>query len=148
MDKVVRIGTKATDGGRVYSVYVHVRYEDGKLSITGVEGPLPSGNCLGACGQIDMSSPDFADVKPAPSWSGETLAHLWRVWQNWHLNDLRPGCEHQQALGWTRYDDHPSESCPSCGYRFGTAWRLEPVPQEVLDWLAGLPDADRAPAWV
>jgi hypothetical protein len=28
--------------------------EDGRFSISGVIGPLPSGNALGGCGQIDM----------------------------------------------------------------------------------------------
>ena len=36
-------------------VFVEIKYSDGKLSITGVEGPTRSGNCIGSCGQIDMN---------------------------------------------------------------------------------------------
>jgi len=38
--------------------------------------------------------------------------------------------------------------CPVCGYKYGTAWQREEVPQDVLDWLFALPDAERTPAWV
>lgn len=38
--------------------------------------------------------------------------------------------------------------CPVCGYKYGTAWQLEEVPQEVIDWLFALPDTERRPAWV
>lgn len=55
-----------------------------------------------------------------------------RVWQRWHLNGMRSGCEHQRALGWT-WTTHPSEPCPDCGYRLGTAWLREELPQEVID---------------
>lgn len=38
--------------------------------------------------------------------------------------------------------------CPVCGYKYGTAWQLEEVPQEVIDWLFALPDTTKLPAWV
>ncbi len=41
---------------------------------------------------------------------------------------------------------HPDPSCG--GYRYGSAWLKEAVPEDVLTWLNGLPDTDKAPAWV
>jgi len=56
-------------------------------------------------------------------------ANLRRVWERWHLNDMRAGCEHQgpgSQLG---------ETCPS-GYGYGTAWLVDPLTvggaQEIL----------------
>lgn len=54
------------------------------------------------------------------------------IWRRWHLNDMRAGCEHQRALGWNSYDEHPSEPCPTCGYKYGTAWLYEPIPEEII----------------
>lgn len=49
-------------------------------------------------------------------------------------------------------DKHPdgilTKPCPVCGYRWGSSWRAERVPAEVLQWLEALPDSTRKPAWV
>jgi len=55
-------------------------------------------------------------------------------------------------LTWVTRKDHPKglmcEPCPTCGYKHGTAWLHEPVPDEVLSYLGGLPSTDKQPAWV
>ena len=63
IDKVIRFGTKKTTGGRFYSVYARIYYRNGALSITGIEGPLASGNCLGSAGQISDSLTDFEKLQ-------------------------------------------------------------------------------------
>lgn len=49
-------------------------------------------------------------------------------------------------------DKHPdgilTKACPVCGYKWGSSWRAERVPAEVLQWLEALPDSTRMPAWV
>lgn len=105
---------------------------------------------------------------------GSERDRLVETWERWHLNDMRPGCEHQRAegwgdrpidpdkptraygrhfegqshdswnlLGWVRPDEHPdgllTRPCPTCGYRYGTAWLHEDVPADVLDWLRRFP---------
>lgn len=49
-------------------------------------------------------------------------------------------------------DKHPdgilSKPCPVCGYRWGSSWRAERVPTEVLTFLESLPESTRKPAWV
>lgn len=125
----------------------------GKLTITGVEAPLPSGSCRGACGQIyDELLEAIKDpaTKLADGWNAQLVQQFVEIWKEWHLNDLQAGCEHQRALGWDidGYDAHPSEPCPTCGYKYGTAWLTKKVPQKVLDFLNSLPKAKTKPAWI
>ena len=176
--KIVRLGTENTGGGRSYGVYCKIVYKDGNLSITGVEGPLRSGNCLGACGQIVMhlKAEDFTSF--APGWNKAKLLQFLDIWDKWHLNDMQPGCEHQRAAGWVNErippeelpgitanrDDkgilaiwvepteHPKgllcKQCPVCGYQYGSKWLKVDVPADALDFLRNLPDTDKKPAWV
>jgi hypothetical protein len=83
--------------GHRYSVFIDVRWDaaKGSLSISGVEGPKGDGDAVGSCGQIVMSPWDaYAPV------DGIDLSRLREVWERWHLNDMRAGCEHQRAMGW------------------------------------------------
>jgi len=144
--KVVRIGTSETYGGRRYSVYCKIEYdENGRFTISGVEGPLANGRWLGGCGQINAH--DWNIVKYAPGWNESKEMEFRKIWERWHLNDLTLMCEHQRARGET-YPTHPNAICPECGYAPGTQSLFEDVPDNVLRWLQDLPDADRVPAWV
>ena len=55
-------------------------------------------------------------------------------------------------LAWVRPDEHPdgmlTKPCPTCGYKFGSQWLYEPLPAEVIEYLANLPDSPDVPAWV
>ena len=93
--KVCRLGSSRETG----SAYVNIKYKAGKLSIAGVEGPNGSGNCMGSCGQISVrpyteagSVFDFAH-----GWDAAKVLHLADLWDEWHLNDMQAGCEHQRA---------------------------------------------------
>ncbi len=131
MEKVMRIGTIETrENGRRASVFVKVEYDEGKLSISGVVGPLPTGNALGGCGQISM---DFAHRDPkdndgrcdhpippdafrfAPGWTADKWLDLLDAWENWHCNDTQAGCEHQRALGWDKEPIDPSQPTSAYG---------------------------------
>jgi hypothetical protein len=225
MEKVVRIGS-----GNAGSVFCKIEFNDDKLSISGVEGPLRNGNCKGSCGQIldHISISKFAD-----GWNQGTLDKFIEVWNRWHLNDMNPCCKHQRELfdtkkklelidyiattkfykeegkatsgnmtaeeylnfsaltkkvykvtipykrpkyetqetkdlieagyiregkreiktaGWVYPEEHPegllAKPCPVCGYKYGTAWIKEEVPQDIIDFLFNLPDSDMKPAWV
>lgn len=230
-NKTVHIGTYDKN-----AVFCKIEIKDGKLSISGVEGPMANGDCRGSCGQIDMHlREDQANIKPAPGWNAEMLARFFNVWQKWHLNDMRPNCAHQvgpdwtskdvtiyhynltrEALsaknaaekcavdapvkgetftptptqtklaalpysistyvgeipehyertkqttysrptetkrtGWLHANEHPegflAKRCPVCGYKYGTKWLREELPQDVIAFLQSLPDTDMRPAWV
>lgn len=253
--KVLRIGRIKPDWTKVaFSVFVKIVYKDGRLSLTGVEGPLASGNCRGGCGQIDVEfwhrNSEYNDKRMAdpvrirafaPGWTEDKWQRLLDIWHDWHLNDMRARCEHQtgpewdtgkqlevytyswgpryhelrrqvaegldpaeasvkaallaevnkefdrlglhgrrtgpgpawgeeadrllaggyieksarpetKGAGWMYPYEHPEgllcKPCPVCGYKYGSACRRVDVPEDVLEFLAGLPDADRAPAWV
>jgi len=163
MKKIVRLGTAKTYRGRAYSIFCKIEFKDGRLSISGVEGPLPSGNCLGACGQIDMHLRDQQDtITPAPGWDRDKLAHFFAIWNRWHLNDMRAGSPAQMAeLAKHTYPGQPTSHYdwakqtlaaaglePDNGYSYGSAWLTEEVPDSVIEWLTGLPDTDVQPAWV
>lgn len=229
IDKVVRIGTTNSCGTGI-SVYCKIKYADDRLSITGVEGPKRNGDAFGSCGQITIVP---EEITPAPGWNTDLITRFAAVWDRWHLNDMRAGCEHQRAsgradamievvtykmtseayrlrneaieearkaamegrvanltstgralispdwykdkftppdansplsgmyevksretkrAGWVNQQEHPagmlSAPCEVCGYKYGTAWLKETVPDDVLAFLSSLPDTDKTPYWV
>lgn len=83
LSRVFRIGTARTTNGRAYSIFVEATYGEGRLLLHGVEGPLPSGNCIGSCGQIDMH--EWNIVTYASGWSAELERELRQIWKQWHL---------------------------------------------------------------
>jgi len=145
INKTVRFGTRKTYGGRFYSVYARINYHDGELTISGTEGPLASGNCLGSAGQISAYLVDFENF--APGWDQSKIQTFATVWDKWHLNHLRAACEHQRALGQT-WETHPMIECDECGYFLGSEWIKEKIPNSVLKYLDKLPYSDKNPAWV
>ncbi len=44
--------------------------------------------------------------------------------------------------------DALNQPCPTCGYKYGSAWLFEPVPAEVVEFLESLPATERVPAWI
>ena len=146
---------------RRLGVVIEVAVADGRLSMTGEIGgprnPVESGQCRDS---IARAFPDDARVQ-----------RIVEVWRRWHLNDMRPGCEHQRAdgwgerridetkpanvyglhfegqqcpswnlYGWVSPDEHPDgllgRPCPVCGYGYGTAWRHEELPADILEEIA------------
>lgn len=55
-------------------------------------------------------------------------------------------------LAWVSPKEHPggllTKPCPICGYRYGSAWLKEELPEDVVEFLQSLPDTDVEPAWV
>ena len=149
MTKTINPIMKSTYKGRRYNVFIEIKYQDGVLTMRGVEGPLSSGNCLGSCGQIDMH---LRTEKPGEytlnnGWTEKLYRQMLDYWQKWHLNDMHAECEHQEAEGKT-WKTHPEDICPVCGYKLGSAWQRREVPPEVIKFLFSLPDSEKKPAWV
>ena len=113
MKQVCRIGRIKGDQRtrETGNIFITAEITEGKLSISGVIGPLRNGNAKGGCGQIDM---EFThrnpaqndnqyhnltrpqDIEFAPGWNAEKWLDLLGIWHEWHLNDMKPGCEHQR----------------------------------------------------
>jgi len=71
--------------------------DDGRLSISGVIGPTSNGGCRGSAGQcVD----EIRAGNPADGWTSEMLQRFCDIWDEFHLNDMHPECEHQRELGW------------------------------------------------
>jgi hypothetical protein len=77
-------------------LWVCIKYIDGKLSITGVEGPTASGDAFGSCGQCGVDS----DIEPSTDWTAAECRKLGEIWDRWHLNDMRPFSPEMKADGW------------------------------------------------
>lgn len=59
------------------------------------------------------------------------------IWGRWHLNTLKAGCAHVEPVGkdtGSMLDSTPP--CPVTGYRWGSAWLYEPLPDGVVSGLA------------
>lgn len=100
-NKVLRLGTIPESG----SVYVNIKWDGSRLSLTGVEGPQRNGACKGSAGQITLDPHAFTSF--APKWDAAQVQTLATIWKRWHLNDMRAGCEHQRTEGW---DQRPIDS--------------------------------------
>lgn len=95
--KVVRVGQ-----GENGDVFCKIEFANGKLSISGVEGPTRNGNARGSCGQIVMSEWNIGTY--APGWDAEIEKKFREIWDTWHLNDMRAGCQHQRGPEWEPKD--------------------------------------------
>lgn len=143
------------NGNRIYPVFVTIKWDGKCLSITGTEGPNSDGNAYGACGQIKLN-PDY----PAEGWGSEDVRALQDVWDRWHLNNMRSGSPAQEewlrtrprlrsynekceVLAYQGLDPDPDHD----DYKYGSAWLHEDVPDNVLDYLWGLPNTTLAHPW-
>ena len=162
--KVVRIGL-----GVYGNVFCNIQYKDkkghGVLSITGVEGPMRDGDAKGSCGQIIMGGWDIKAY--APGWTALLDQQFQEVWNRWHLNDMNAGSAVQEAYLRNNPIPKADYAYPKShydvaskvlanvglnpdaeGYRYGSKWKHEDVPETVLAFLLSLPDTDVQPAWV
>ena len=147
-EKIVRIGTMNVGyrGPRWVSVYAKIKLEGPRFTVNAVVGPRMSGNAV-CCGRI-ASIVDTAkdEIRYNKGWDERLLKDLQFVESRWHLNDMRPTCEHQRELGWT-YDTHRGRECPVCEYEIGTKWTPEPLPESIVKFVESLPETDQTPAW-
>jgi hypothetical protein len=60
------------------------------------------------------------------------------LWDRWHLNDMRAGCEHQQRGARAGFGAPIGAVCAVCGYSNGSEWRTEAVPEDVLAEVRGI----------
>jgi hypothetical protein len=107
--KLVRPG-RSRDG----SHFIKIKYVGGTLSITGVVGPMANGDARGSCGQTKY----VELISYADGWDEKLYRELCAVWDHWHLNDMRPGCEHQRAAEWDKQSIDPSKPLDAYGKHF------------------------------
>ena len=88
---------------RMSRAFVRIEYDREKkeLSLCGVIGPRSSGNCDGSAGQC-VDEIRKGEPNAEEGWTREMLDRLCDIWDEWHLNGMRPYCLHQKKMGWDR----------------------------------------------
>ena len=159
MRKSYNIGT-TIEVGRLFA---YVELVNGKLSISGVEGPTANGNCRGSMGQCLEDWPGMA-INFAPGWDSIKLMELVKIWKRWHLNKMRAGTPAQESylrahpVEFTypeRYLDKAREALTAAGiqpdllngepYSYGSAWLHEDLPASVVETVAGWTEGTQPP---
>lgn len=94
-----------------------------KLSITGeIRTPNNRGIiCLGQCYDTML------EIYP----NDERLQKIVAIWKRWHLNDLKAGCIHQKHGDYSN-PEISGQVCPETGYKYGTSYLLEELPEDVI----------------
>ncbi len=134
IDKIIRPGSiPPYEGASRVDVFCRIQFDGSRLSITGTEGPLPSGNARGSSGQIaggyahrnpaDNDARTSEPIAPediifARGWTADLWLDFLDVWKAWHLNDMQAGCEHQRAAGWGKRPIDPAKPTTAYGKFF------------------------------
>ncbi len=175
---VIQPTTYGLPNGVQVPVFCKITFDGRKLSITGVEGPKRNGDAFGGCGQIQLDPTYAAEgwtpalvAKLAETWERWHLNDMRagcehqraEGWDKRPIDPSKPTHTYGKHFAEQRYDswnmlvwvsrkEHPegllSEPCPTCSYKYGSAWLFEEIPADVLEFLHGLPDATTTPAWV
>ncbi len=96
------------------------------LSITGVIGAKPNGDCVGSTGQIQSdlrAALKGSEFEFHPEWNEEKVRKFLDIWDKWHLNDKRAGCEHQRAQAGTGEAWDTSKLVELVDFTYGPKWK-------------------------
>jgi len=170
-EKVVYAG-KTRIGHREADVFVKIQWDGTRLSMTGVEGPKSNGDAVGSCGQLSESPKIMGDLdeptvmKMFEIWKEHHLndmrpycAHQKKLgWHKRRIDGSKPSNAYGKHFdgqkspswnlaGWVYPAEHHKgvlcKPCPECGYKYGSEWKTEPVPNNVLEFLASLPETTK-----
>jgi hypothetical protein len=68
-------------------------------------------------------------TKPAKGYTLESIKEIYRIWNEYHLNDCNSHCEHQdKAVKWDEV-----AHCPVTGYKAGSNWLVREITPTELD---------------
>lgn len=117
--------------------------EDGELSLCGAFG--------NSGGQISDLLSDSSLV-PCTGYTELDIVRIREYWERWHLNHMRAGTPSQENF-LRKLDVRPKNYEEACailekanllydnGYKYGSSWLKEEVPEEVIKYLFTLPNA-------
>ncbi len=105
-------------------------------------------------GQCDDSIRELVEQHGSGHRDKGEILKLLDIWDRWHLNTMRAGTSRQQEIirPWLKqtresgYKDY-TEQCDYLfshglliddGYKYGTAWLYEPLPDDVITFISGL----------
>lgn len=77
-------------------------------------------------------------AKPAPGYTLAEARELYRIGKRWHLNTMSAACAHMDMKAPEVAGIKDSGklldmgiTCPETGYKWGTAWLVEPLPADI-----------------
>ena len=81
-------------------------------------------------GQILEHIQDLKGAKPE-------LKEILSIWKDWHLNDMRPNCIHQNSFDcnspdYDRLSALETQKCP-VKYKYGSKWLIRELPNDVMN---------------
>lgn len=111
---------------------------------------------LRMCGEWHGYGQNYDDLTnenlvPSDGYEYSDLLKIQSIWKRWHLNDLRAGTPRQEEFvrNWKLSNAYDySAVCQALenagllidnGYRYGSSWVKEDVPQNVIKYLFSLP---------
>lgn len=119
--------------------HITIEFENGRLSMVGHAPGI-----WGQCREVLTSE----GVHPVKGITQDEVLEIKSIWDRWHLNDMNPGTPRQMKFVRALYEEHPRldyrEVCRALdseglliddGYRYGTKWLFEPVPDNVIKFL-------------
>lgn len=70
------------------------------------------------------------------------LRLILNIWDEYHLNDLKPNCCHQESFNcnlsnFKELQQAETDKCPN-GYRYGSKWLVREIPSDVIDTIIEL----------
>lgn len=103
----------------------------------------------------EMGGQCLDKIEPSETDNPGLYSEIVALWKRWHLNGMRPGCEHQRSqewdklkldeskpltqqnmATWVRESEHPKgllcKPCPVCGYEYGSKWLFEEIDETDL----------------
>ena len=129
--------------GNYYRVEVKIELRENQRGYVWKDGALKEvrGNAFSAmvmvyrhnsfvCGGQCLDDPEVLNlIKNGKLCEKDKMIYLeiFRLWKNYHLNDMHAGCEHQKE------GTPVGEICPICGYRYGSAWLYHEIPEKDLE---------------
>ena len=109
-----------------------------------------TGDWRGLHGQIDEYLTDKS-LTPCVGFDYSDLKKIQNIWERWHLNDMRAGTPKQESFVRDWLNNHKFDYTEICmalsevdllndnGYKYGSSWLTEKVPDEVIKYLFSLP---------
>lgn len=90
-------------------------------------------------GQITGAARAVLAGRLAPGVSAGDVTTLLKAWKAWHLNDMRAACAHVKPVGDSTDDNlDRTPACPHSGYRYGSAWLVDPLPEGLVESLRAI----------
>jgi len=158
--KTVYLGTILEYNNKRAKVHCSIKYENGKLSISGVVGAKKNGNATGSSGQMyDSILENMENFNFAPEWDKIKAFQFVEYWKEWHLNDMTAGTPKPEAFIKESEKTNKYDYTLACealkkanlyddnGYKYGTAWLSKEIPDNVIKFLDGLSEASKPCAW-